>query len=232
MSIAKLSVFALLFSFLCSNVFAHDDLIPGIPTPSGSPVNGKSASDLEIGYSFTNELDGYKFFSGGRIDTLRLGVSTKADVDKIFGSDCRHNSEFSSDFCAYDSDWKVTFWYFDKNSGFVRASNGVQSHYLVKPEFIGTIQRITLLPTKRLSIRDAVFSEKFSRNSLSVYNYRMAASDRLRYTAFRDSYGLIYEIFDEILSKSQVDSAFEPGDLIRIRYEFPHRMKDKMFTKQ
>ncbi|HMS41797.1 MAG TPA: hypothetical protein PKE69_16315, partial [Pyrinomonadaceae bacterium] len=55
--------------------------------------------------TYPNELEGYKFFDKGKLKGLKLTVSTKEDVIKIFGSDCESG-------CDYDEIWKIDFSYF------------------------------------------------------------------------------------------------------------------------
>jgi len=52
------------------------------------------------GSPYPNELKGYEFFGKGKLKNIKLGVSSKKDVKKIFGKDC-----------DYDENFKVKFEY-------------------------------------------------------------------------------------------------------------------------
>lgn len=53
---------------------------------------------------YPNELKGYEFFGKGKLIKIKLGVSTKKDVKKIFGKDCEK-------YCDYDKNFKIKFEY-------------------------------------------------------------------------------------------------------------------------
>ena len=52
------------------------------------------------------ELKGFEFYNEGKLKSLKIGVSTKADVVKIFGEKCAIT-------CDYDEKWVIEFDYGD-----------------------------------------------------------------------------------------------------------------------
>jgi len=66
---------------------------------------------LKVGEVTPNELKGYKFFGPGKLKTIRLGVSGRADIRLLFGSECESE-------CVYDDEWNMRVEYFNEAPGF------------------------------------------------------------------------------------------------------------------
>ena len=55
-------------------------------------------------YKYSNELKGFELFRNGKWKSLKPLISTKEDVEKIFGKSCL-------DGCDYDENWRVEIMY-------------------------------------------------------------------------------------------------------------------------
>jgi hypothetical protein len=51
---------------------------------------------------YPNEMKGFEFFGKGKLKLIRLGISTKNDLDKIFG-------KTNDSFYEYDQNWIMSF---------------------------------------------------------------------------------------------------------------------------
>lgn len=90
---------------------------------------------------FPNEIEGLQFTKQERFKDLKFLVSTKDDVISIFGRQCAIS-------CQYDNNWDVQFSYVTKEEKRLRVKNGVTLTYKVRPEFIGKLKDVDLVPRK------------------------------------------------------------------------------------
>lgn len=198
------------------------------------------AKNLEPGFVTPNELEGFEFFMKGKLNKLRLGVSTKADVRKIFGTDCENP-------CDYDSNWMVKFDYFEKDFmliseiGNKNQSNLIEKHYIPKKESIGKVLSITLQPKNRVSFSNIAFSGEFNKSSYLETGYPSPQNDVLGVSLdhYIDSYGLQYFVFDKIVNETLKDTFnlkneanYQKADLVMIKYMIPKELENMFFMEE
>lgn len=181
-----------------------------------------------------NELDGFGFFKTGKLNNIKIGVSTKADIEKIFGSACEKP-------CDYDSNWMITFDYFSANQVLVDNFNKPdEKNYVPKKEVIGKIESVALRPKKTISFNNITFSNNFQKYSFLESGYiNSADKDGVLIDIYQDSYGLQYLIFDKFTSENFKDTFnlrkqfanFRKGDLIIIKYTIPEDLESMFFVE-
>jgi hypothetical protein len=169
-------------------------------------------------YSYPNELKGFELFKDGKWKSLVPFVSTKEDVKKVFGSDCKKG-------CNYDKDWKVTVEY---------VSQYWQSPTFapcISEELLGKVERIYFFPKKSVSMKDVIFPDTFQNRTFEV-DHKISPK-----TAYFDSDGLVYMLlannFDEYWQKQgQTSSKYKSNDLLFIYYRISEneagKIKDKI----
>ena len=155
---------------------------------------------LELGSVTPNELEGYEFFKKGKLNNVRLGISTKADVESIFGSDCKKP-------CDYDSNWTIAFDYIGESLTIVKNFNRPdEKNYIPKKEAVGKIISVSLRPKKRISFENVVFSAQFKKYSYLETGYgRSEGKDGVWVDFYGDIYGLQYLVFDKFTSSNFQD---------------------------
>lgn len=178
---------------------------------------------------YPNELEGFRFFGNGKLEHLKLLVSSKDEVMRIFGSSCENP-------CDFDENWTIKFEYFDdvwiKESS---NNNGEKRTYLLDSKFVGKTRSMILKPKNRVSFVNKVFPAAFER--VIITSTTDAKDGRNRATvndAFQDANGLTYELFsrtnyDDIKNK---DFSYEKGDLVLIRYNITKPMEKNLFVLQ
>jgi hypothetical protein len=239
-SVKIVIVLTFLFTFVFSVVAQKTKTSKKLETLDLIVMNNK-AKNLEPGFMTPNELEGYEFFRKGKLNKLRLGVSTKVEVKKIFGSDCE-------DLCKYDSELTIQIDYFDETLVIVdRTFDKDRNEYnekqiAPKRESIGKILSIALQPNKRVSFNKLPFSREFKKSSYLETGYGLPDTNDVLGIAFDyygDSYGLQYLIFDKILNESLEDTFnlkakfvdYQKGDLISIKYMIPEELENRFFDE-
>ena len=198
----------------------------------GGGCGGFSGSDFENPgklNTYPNELTGYKFFDQGRLKGLKITVSTKEDVEKIFGSDCNGK-------CDYDSKWNVDFNYF---GGITKEKtiNERKIIYVPKKELVGKVYSITFTPKQRIRFNQKVFPRTFNLSyGFSVgdsfdENGRLSAVGT-SYRTYHDRYGLIYNIYSSGYAVNAEKEDQEKGDLISIEYTIPEKIEETTFVEE
>ena len=116
-------------------------------------VLGMSAQSTQ----YPNELEGYRFFVGGKLKSLQLLVSTKDDVKRVFGEKCEKQ-------CDYDADWSVNFEYFEDIWTKESSNNkGDWRTYTLDPRYLGKLRVIDLRPKKPIPFANVSFPETFAK---------------------------------------------------------------------
>ncbi len=211
-------------------VSAQDGFTPSFPTVK--PSEEKKIPNPKLGEPTPSELEGYKFFNGGILNKLKLGISTKEDVRSIFGTKFMQGE--NSDFYNYDSNWSIQFVYFDeKKSLIVRSSsmNGKQTKFRLVPatEYIGKLSSIILSPKKAVSFSQTTFPNIFNKQSRSI----ISRKNTIEYDFYEDSYGLEYTIFNKVIRGNlEEKESYSQSDLIRIKYAIPRKLQEKIFVEQ
>ena len=179
----------------------------------------KKISGLRVGTVSPNELAGYKFFLTGKLKSLRLGVSGRAEVVKIFGKSCE-------EICEYDADWKIVFEYFDDLDSYWIQPDGGKTKWqkmVILPETVGKISRVILSPTNRISFSRVKFSNEFYKYS-GVLTGESAGGKSTSATldSYLDGYGLKYILIGKInYSDREEIKIRQDGDLAFIEYQIP-----------
>jgi hypothetical protein len=186
------------------------------------------------GNPFPNELKGYKFFANGKLKNLRLGVSTKEDVKKIFGENCEK-------FCDYDSKWKIRFSFVGDSILVYREQKRIDNKNRVKtitnPLYLGKLFSITLFPKSFVSMKVTRFSFKFTRINDGIYVHGKDAHgkdfvDNSLYDVYFDKYGLEYSIVRSIFTTNKSIPTLKKGDLFSIKYQIPNVFEKQVFIEQ
>jgi hypothetical protein len=179
---------------------------------------------------YPNELEGYRFFTSGKLKGLQFLVSTKEDVKRILGEDCEKQ-------CDYDADWMINFEYFDEIWTREESNNkGDRRVYKLDPKYLGKIRQIDLKPKKPVSFANVRFPASFSKTIVTVApdprDPRAGAAATV-YDSFGDTDGLSYQLFGTSnpppLPGSRV---YKPGELVTIRYTVPKKREKSLFVLQ
>lgn len=200
----------------------------------------KNRQSINSGSSIVtpNELAGFEFFKTGKLNNIKIGASTKADIQKIFGSDCEKP-------CDYDSNWTITFDYFSENQVLVEEKynqklyKSVHTNYIPRKEFIGKIESVMLRPKKTFSFDNITFTDSFKKYSFIESAYLNSdPKDGVLIDGYLDSYGLQYFIFNKFTSENIKDfnlrklfANLRKGDLISIKYTIPEDMESIFFVE-
>ena len=196
---------------------------------------------LQVGELSPNELRGFQFFAKGKLNGLKLGISTKEDVERIFGDSCEIE-------CDYDENWSIWAGYFGGDSTITETTADemgaeVKYEYSPKAAYVGKLQVIHLTPKKRMPLQKKTFSGVFMQNeSFSVgddWNEDgFAGAVHSTSKTYTDGYGLRYSVFEKetfnnLKSKPKKTSAdTRTGDLTQIEYSIPDTLRDIIYRKQ
>src|SRR6185369_4434882 len=167
---------------------------------------------------FPNELEDLKFIGKGNLSAFTFLVTTRKDVRSIFGTplEVKNNTEIYD----YDSDWLITFSYFDakySKIGTDGTENGVwvSKDFVPKPEYIGKMFYIRLSPKKNIPFNRMSYLDKSIKETRISGNF---------YTILRDAYGLTYSIVDRDVGALgnglRKDLEIKQGDILEIEYTY------------
>lgn len=180
---------------------------------------------------FSNELEGLKFYGKGKLSALTFAASSREDVRSIFGAPLRTTASIET--YDYDSDWQITFVYFDSKSpgiSSVSRENGVMvaKRFFPKPEYVGKIYYIILVPKNKLPINQFGYPDK------SLRRFREPGSYSYTYS---DLYGLKYTIQDREAGLTgggleEEDPALWEGRLLRIEYGYPCSLNKSIYAEE
>lgn len=185
-----------------------------------------SAQDVQ----FPNELKGFEFFGKGKLKDLKLTVSSKDDVNKIFGKTCEKP-------CEYDSDWSVRFEYYEDI--WVKESRNEKDEkltYVLDSKYLGKLRLIEMRPKKEISLADVSFPNNFEKLlSTSTIDANSGKSKMVVSNSFQHSDGLTYETYshtnyDDIKSKEA--KSYKSSDLVLIRYNIAKELEKDLFVLQ
>jgi hypothetical protein len=169
---------------------------------------------------YPNELKGYEFFGKGKLKKIKLGVSTKKDIKKIFGKDCEKS-------CDYDESFEIKFEYLTALDDCMTTVDIRNRMMCPQNSFVGKISSITIEPKKDQILKDLPTStfNKFS----SGGSIEKGSGISVSYTSFTDKYGLRYSILSGKTAYSQYPSLVE-GKLYSIKYIFTDDFIRQVFT--
>lgn len=201
-------IFFVIFTFLLTLVFA-------------------SASPAQTG-SFPNELKGYEFFGNGKLKNLKIGISTKEDVQKVLGETCES-------VCDYDENWKASFSFFDNN--WIKTDtdpNGVKTVQYLDQKYLGKLRKVEFRPKNQVSFKNVSFPNEFHKLSRSeiTKSPQKNISKMVTYELFQDSHGLTYELFgakDIDTTKTRGKAFYNKGDLYLVTYSYSKNQEREMF---
>src|SRR6185369_11625392 len=145
---------------------------------------------------FPNELEGFRFFGEGKLGALRLGVSTREDIGKIFGAPIKVNA--NQETYNYDPDWLIRFGYFDSPNPSTFCSSvkqdRVEKSYTILPEYFKTIAFVQLIPKKKVPFNE----KKASLDKFGGTGSYWSRKDPEKLTAeskfYQDLNGLLYVV--------------------------------------
>ena len=193
--------------------------------------NPPRISGLKIGDISPNELPGYEFFAKGKLKGVRLGVSTREDMRRIFGDTCEGK-------CDYDQNWSVFVNYFGDETVMSRSSSEGEFELVPKPEFVGTLRFVTMIPKDCLPFSKVKFPRRFSHGLTHAVgddwgpNGFEGATHSVSDT-YTDGYGLRYTVYSkETFNNSrQKGGVLRKGDLVDIEYEIPEAVEEIIYIK-
>lgn len=180
---------------------------------------------------YPNELEGFEFFGKEKLQELQLTVSSKEDVEKIFGSQCKNH-------CELNSDWLIRFEYFeDIWISTSRNDKDEKMTYFLDSKYVGKLRLIEIRPKNQISFADICFPKEFQELLLTSTGSKFDSEKSLIMgdKAFRDSNGLTYEIVNKTISyntKNKDTITFNKGELVLIRYDIPKELKNNLFILQ
>ena len=175
-------------------------------------------------HAFPNELSGYQFYGRGKLESVRLGVSTEVDVQRVFGEACKQSER-----CSLNDDWGVHFWYLEER---LDARGGVP-----RPEHAGRLAMILMEPKRRHPFGMYRFPKAFSRGNASGGG--SGHDTPYTYTSYQvywhESSGLQleYRLFSDTNVRYGLGEARpRKGDLSAIVYSISEAKQDEMYVKQ
>lgn len=196
---------------------------------------------LTLGQVTPNEMPGFEFFKRGKLNPIRLGISTKDDMRRIFGDTCENT-------CDYDEKWKLCADYFEDRVEFSRTSGDTketktETEYIPRPEFVDKLKSLRLIPRKRISFLRVYFPSTFrSNNSYSIGDdwdeNGFAGAVHTTTKIYMDGYGLEYRVFEAETfnnlrnKKAKVGDPIQKGDLTSIEYSIPRSFEDMIFASR
>lgn len=194
----------------------------------GCGIGSSSGEFSEPGQlnTYPNELRGYEFCDRGRLNGLKLTISTREVVKYKFGADCENS-------CDYDEKWRISFTYFD-NISKESTGSGVKIRFVPRTEYSGTLYSIGLIPKSNISFNRTAFPSRYRKG----HGYSAACdgaekSTHTSYNSYKDRYGLIYSVFREItFTTEDFVSNRNGGDLTSIEYNIPVKTEQMMFVKE
>lgn len=180
--------------------------------------------------TYPNELQGYKFFDQGKLKGLKLMISTKEEVEKIFGSDCDGG-------CNYEDKWEIDFNYFGGISTEKTVDNK-KIRYVHKKELVGKISSITFTPKQSIPFGKKVFPRTFNQSyGFSVgdsfgENGRLSAAGN-SYITYYDRYGLEYNVYQGGYTVGDAEKTDrKKDDLFFIEYTIPKKIEETTFVEE
>ena len=191
---------------------------------------------LELGETSPNELKGYKFFKEGRVQNIRMGISTKEDLIRIFGNAC-------TDSCDYDGNWTVRAEYISDDIAWTTTSGDDKTEFFAKKDFVGKVASLSFSPKQPISFSQIVFpSNRFSHGNSLAFGHDWGINGfegavHTSYIKYTDGYGLTYsvygeETFNNLTKKPKVERARKKGDLIEVEYSIPESMNEIVYDKR
>ncbi len=172
---------------------------------------------------FPNELKGFEFFGKGRLKDLKLGSSTRKDIEAIFGKSCE-------EYCDYDDDFKVKIEYLKALDDCMTTKDIRDRAMCPLDNFVGTISAVKLVPKRD---RNLVIPTSDFNIITGGSSTEKESGVSISYTSFTDKYGLRYSIKNQssgnITLYSHYPSSME-GKLHSIEYIFTDDLIRKVFT--
>ena len=182
---------------------------------------------------FPNELKGFELYGRGRIAVLKLAVSSKEDVARVFGSDCIKK-------CDYDDKWFVNISYIgDLGRSIIIGDN--MRDLIPKPQFAGKIESIVFTPKGRIKFKKSKFTREFTRRATEGISERIKGN--LFFDYYFDEYGLFYFIFKRferaanLEFNSEITAApenipWKKGDLTSILYAVTKEQEEQIWIEK
>lgn len=175
--------------------------------------------------TYPNEFSCCKFFDTGKLEGLKLTISTKEDVVSNFGEDCKSS-------CDYDQNWRIYFTYFNDFSS-ERTVDAKKIKLVAKPEYADKLYSIKLFPKSKVLFNKIVFPSKFKKDNVySAAHGGSGGGSNSIYDVYEDRYGLEYTILREVSLTTVKNLDWQKGQLTSIEYKIPDKLKDEMFVEQ
>jgi hypothetical protein len=188
-----------------------------------------------------NEIRGYEFFKKGKLNSIRLGISTKDDVRRIFGDTC-------DSVCDFDENWRLWADYYEDGMAFSQTTGDskdadVKTEFFPRPEFIGKLQTLRLTPKKPIPFLRVVFPKTFVKNERYSIGDAwdengFAGAVHSTSNTYTDGYGLEYSVYDRetfnnLRSKvPEQKNTVRKWDLLGIEYGVPDSFNDAIYVRR
>ena len=157
--------------------------------------------------SFPNEVEGYKFYGTGKLESLKILVSKEKDVIKLFGENCHKG-------CDYDENWTVAFVFLRKGEYISEGTGRTEKRFYLPKKYIGKLSEIHFLPRKHISFENIRFSKSFREEMASQTGDELRPEDAVSMKTFTDNSGLRYVV----CSTTSVSGRYRRGDVFTIDY--------------
>ena len=134
-----------------------------------------------------SEIEGFRFSTHEKVKLLTLLVSSREDVQAIFGKDCVRG-------CRLNDDWDISFAYVNSGWAHGREENGKVVVYKPAPEIINKLADINLKPRRAIVLPELTFYPPALKCSEGI-----AERGTLRYKSIlcTDHRSLAYSIYGE-----------------------------------
>jgi len=195
------------------------------------PCNTRANIPLDSNKPFPNEMNNFKFFGEGKLSALTFGVSTIDDVRSIFGTPLQ--TKFGSEIYDYDSDWLIVFGYFSSDysalTKYVLVNGAtVTRKDVVRPEYIGKINYISLRPKKSFPFSQINYPDKSVTASQREGDF---------YSPYRDRYGLTYKVLNREVGHfiglgEKANVKLSRGDITEIEYRYPCVIDKNIYVEE
>jgi hypothetical protein len=157
---------------------------------------------------FPNEIKGYELYAKGKLEKIKILVSSEKDTIKIFGKNCESG-------CDYDDNWKVAFRFLRKGEYISEGTGKEERRFYLPKKYIGKLSEIHFLPKKHISFEGIQFSNLFRKSFAYQTGAELHPEDAGSMNTFTDNFGLKYVV----CSTTSVSGRYQKDDVFSIDYE-------------
>lgn len=160
--------------------------------------------------SFPNEINGYKLYGKGRLENIRILVSSEKDAIKIFGKNCEKG-------CDFDENWTTSFRFLRKGEYISENLGKRERRFYLPAKYIGRLSEIHFIPKKHISFEKIQFSTLFQTGFSYQTGDEFHPDDAVSMFTFTSSFGLTYLKY-AVCSTTSASGRYQKGDIYSIHY--------------